>query len=434
MHIRPFEIGLIIFFAISAIVGLILVSNYKSDNSEENFYGTSVSIWGTFESSSMRNLIFELSRDNKAHKVVSYTQIDPRTFDLDLINAIAEGKSPDLVILPNSKLVTLRSKLQSVSFEVINERNFRDTYVDGADIFISSDGVYGIPIAVDPLVMYWNRDIFSTSGVSQPPKTWSTLMSQTVRGITRTDNNRGISRSAVAFGEYSNIVYAKEILSMLFLQAGSTIIDESYGRYSVTLNESIYNNVLNPGNAVLNFYTQFALSNKAMYSWNRSQESDRKEFLKGDLALYFGLGSEYKTIERDNVNLNFDIAPVPQDVSATIRRTYADFYAFVIPRASDNPNGAYAVAQYLSSAGPVQKIIDAYGLAPALRSLHVGNKSDIVKNVIYPESLIARGWLDPSPKKSSLVFQNMVERVTSGGARVVNIVSDAVIELESLFR
>lgn len=435
MNIRPFEIGLIVFFVISAIVGLIVVSKYDPDNPDENIYGTSVSVWGTFESRTMRELLQELSKDNKALKVVSYTQIDPRTFDSDLINAIAEGKSPDLVIMPSSKLVTHRTKLQPISFEAISERDFRDTYIDGAEIFMRSDGVYGIPFAVDPLVMYWNRDIFSTSGVSQPPKTWSTLMSQTVIGITRTYNNRGISRSAVAFGEYSNIIYAKEILAMLFLQSGSTIVDELNGRYSVTLDKNKYDsNTLKPGDAVLNFYTQFALSNKDMYSWNRSMESDRREFLKGDLALYFAPGSEYQTIERDNVNLNFDIAPVPQDSGATIRRTYGDFYAFVIPKASDNINGAYGVAQYLSSNGPAQKIIDTYGFAPALRSLHVGNKSDAVKNVTYPESLIARGWLDPSPEKSALVFRSMIERVTSGGTRVTNIISDAVRELESLFR
>ena len=29
----------------------------------------------------------------------------------------------------------------------------------------------------DPLVMYWNQDIFTSSGIAQPPKTWTEFLS-----------------------------------------------------------------------------------------------------------------------------------------------------------------------------------------------------------------------------------------------------------------
>lgn len=432
MHIRPFEIALIAFFVIAAIVGLIVASNYSGDNSEDLPYGESVIVWGTLDRVTMSRVLRTLSNTNKGLDAVQYIEKDPRTFDFELINAIAEGRSPDLIILPHTKLVTHRTKLQPISYETIQERTFRDRYIDGAEIFMRDDGIYGIPFAVDPLVMYWNRDIFSTSGLSQPPKTWETLLSETVGAITRVNEQRAVTRSAIAFGEYSNVQNAKEILSMLFLQAGSTMVNESMGVYRVTLDTS-QQGALDPADAVLNFYTQFALSNKALYSWNRSMELDRREFLSGDLGLYFGLGSEYSELERDNVNLNFDIAPVPQDSGATILRNYADFYAFAIPRAARNITGAFGVAQYLASETPAQEIINAYGFAPALRSLHSGAQGDPVKNVTYSEALISRGWLDPNPSESDKVFQRMIERLTSGQTRVNSAVSDAIQELEALF-
>ncbi len=64
------------------------------------------------------------------------------------------------------------------------------------------------------------------------------------------------------------------------------------------------------------FYTRFARPDNTLYSWNRSFSSDRDRFVSGDLALYFGYGSEGKELERLNPNLNFDIAEVPQGATA----------------------------------------------------------------------------------------------------------------------
>lgn len=430
MRIRPFEIGLIAFFVLAAIGGLVILSKYTG-SSGVNPYGDSVEIWGTFSERSFNTILDELRKEDEHLIVVHYREMDVRTFDEELINAIAEGKSPDLVLLPHPKLVTFRTKLRPISFESISERYFYDTYVEGAEIFMMSDGVYGFPIAADPLVMYWNRDLFSANGLAQPPATWDILMSQTVRAITKINENRSIAQSAIAFGEFSNILYAKEILATLFFQAGSSIVEEGDGSYRVVLNTNTSNTSLAPAEAAVNFYTQFALSNKELYSWNRSQDLDRNEFLKGDLGIYFAPASEYYTITRDNPNLNFDIAPVPQDPKAT-PRTYGEFYAFVIPRQTDNFAGAYRAAQYIGLTG-AQLFADTYQMAPVLRSLHATRPGSAQEGVAYAETLIARGWLDPDSEKSDGVFKRMLEKITSSQSRVSEAVYDAIRELSVLF-
>ncbi len=432
MHIRPFEIALIGIFAIMGLIGLFYLANYEPEATDEQLlYGTSVSIWGTFDEQVIEEVLFELSQTNEALEVVTYTQIDPRTFDNDVVNAIAEGRSPDLLLMPHTLLVSYRSKLQPISFETIPERTFRDSYIDGAEVFMLKDGTYGIPFAVDPLVMYWNRDIFSSSGLPTPPKTWESLVSQ-VPSLVRVSDELALTQSAIALGEYANIRNAKEILSMLFLQAGTDIVEEGEGGYRVTFGENTSAG-LNPGDAVLNFYTQFAIPNRELYSWNRSKRLDRTEFLNGTLAMYFGKGSERTALERENSNLNFDIAVIPQGSGVTAKRNYGDFYAFMIPRATDNIQGAYAVATLLGSPLVAEKLVDGYSLAPVHRALYTGAVQDPFKAVTYESALIARGWLDPLPRESSGIFQRMVEGVTGGSTRLKNVIIDAVQELESLF-
>ena len=434
MNIRPFEIALIGAFGVAAIFGLFFLSNFNSEESKnQKIYGESISIWGTLPSRVMEDLIYDLAKTNKALSVVKYKQIDARSFDSVLLNAIADGQSPDLIMMPHTLLASYRSKLQPISFETIPERTFRDTHIDGADIFMLDDGIYGIPFAVDPLVMYWNKDIFSSSGLAQPPKTWESLLSESMGAIVRTSDDLEITQSALAFGEYANVTHAKKILSMLFLQSGSNIVEEQDGGYAVTLNRSS-ENALPPGEAALSFYTQFVVPSREYYTWNRSKANDRKEFLNGTLALYFAPGSERKNLERDNPNLNFDTAFVPQGSEVTANRDYGDFYAFSIPRASKNIQGAYAVATQLAGKEAGSALSDGYDLAPAHRASFADVINETHKNVVYKSALISRGWLDPNPEQSSLVFQKMIEDVTSGKVRLKNILNDTVSELKSLYK
>lgn len=434
MNIRPFEIALIGTFALIALIGLVFLANYQSKSSDEELrYGSQVEIWGTLDDQVFQKLFDELGQSDKALTVVDYTEIDERTFESDLLNAIAEGRSPDLIVLPQSLLATYRTKLLAIKAETLDPRTFRDTYIDGAEVFLLSDGTYGIPFAVDPLVMYWNRDIFSGSGLAEPPKTWEKLLGETVPATVRMDDRYNITQSAVAMGEYGNVARAKEVLAMLLFQAGTRIVEEVEGGYRVTLGAGAKNS-LSPADAVLSFYAQFVIPGKELYSWNRSLPLDRTAFLSGDLALYFGKGSERSRLELENSNLNFDTAPVPQGADATVRRNYGDFYAFAIPRASLNAQGAYAVALLLSNPENSKTLVDALGFAPVRRSLYSTAQADPHLQVVYQSALIARGWLDPSPRASGSIFKEMVESVTSGRSRLSDITTAAVQDLEALFK
>lgn len=435
MNIRPFEIIVIAVFAIGAIGGLFYFARYQpTPDPTVVLYGDSVVIWGTQDSAQMESLFFSISKKNESFRVVTYREVEERSFQSELLNAIADGKAPDLIIMPHTLLVTYRSKLQPISFKTITQSGFRDTYIEGAEIFMRSDGTYGVPIAVDPLIMYWNRDIFSGSGLALPPKTWEALTSQTTRAINRTDDWLNLTQSTIAFGDFMNVHHAKDILAMLLLQSGSDVVTETDdGEYEVTIDRAPEGG-MSPGNAVLSFYTQFSTPSKEAYSWNRSKNTDRTEFLEGKLALYFGLGSEKTSLERDNANLNYDVVTVPQGSATTIQRTYGDFYALAIPRSSKNITGAHAVASFLGQPEQAKMFAEMFDFAPVHRALYSENISDPFKNVLYRSALIARGWLDPNPSRSNDVFRAMVEDTLTDKTNLNKIVIDTVRSLEALFK
>lgn len=414
-NLRPFQIALLALFAILAVVGIILLSGYApSDSEEEQAYGDRVLIWGTLDAAVFRQVFDDIETQNKGFEVVEYRQIDQSTFNSVFVNAIAEGVPPDLVLLPSSELVKNRSKLLALSYDSVPLRSFKDTYVDAAEIFTRSDGVYALPLAVDPMVMYWNRDLFASNGLAQTPTSWEYIVSTVVPKITRRDNNRNILQSALAFGEVRNVRNAKEVLLLLALQSGSKMVYESNGQYVVEINTSAAGSGLPPLEAAVQFFTNFSNTNSSLYSWNRSQTLDRNAFASGDLALYMGYGSEASSLQRQNPNLNFDVASVPQGASATIRRTYGEVYGFAIPKAASNPQGAYLAANVLTQAETSDALSSSFGLASARRDVIAEGSSNSFRQVVLNSALIARSWLDPNTEATDTIFQDMIEDVTSG--------------------
>ena len=432
MKLRPFQIILLAVFVLLAFASLIILSTFKSKQSAaELVYGNSVTIWGTEDKAVIDRLFLNIMKEDKAFSVVKYRKVDAASFDNELLNAIAEDRSPDMIILPSDKLISYRSKLVPIPYTTLPIRTFRDTYVDGAEIFTFRDGVYAVPYGVDPLLMYWNRDIFASNGLAQAPSTWEDVVANVVPRTTLRNANRDVMQSGIAFGEYRNVFRAADIIMLLAIQSGSSGVTENErGGYTLGLNNSVVSVAARPPlEAAIEFYTNFSNANSAIYSWNRSLPVDIEAFTAGDLAMYFGRGSEAAGIDIKNPNLNFDMAMVPQGGSATTQRVFGTFYGFAILRASKNASGAYAAALRITSAKFANELTTALNIAPVRRDLVVAGSSDPYRFVMLQSALIARGWLDPKPEASRGIFQQMVEDVVSNRSRIGKAVSDAISRL-----
>lgn len=429
-NMRPFQIVLLAVFGFLGVIAIVFLSAYQAQkNEEESLYGPKVVIWGTLSQESFKHVLQEIDRTDKAFKVVEYFEVPEETFDSEFVNAIAEGRSPDLIILKSDSLVLHRAKLYPIPYDSYSRRDFQDAFVDGAELFALQDGLYGLPFAVDPLVMFWNRDMFSSNGLAQAPVTWESIVADVVPKLTIKDASRNVTQSAVSFGEYRNVAHAKEILMLLALQSGSKMVTEKNKQYEVSLNDPIISGSRAPLEATLQFYTDFSNVNSPLYSWNRSLPMDKDAFLAGDLGLYFGPGSEIKDIEGKNPNLNFDLAVVPQGVGATARRTYGDFYAFAIPRATKNAQGAFAVSRVMTNSQNSQLLATTFDMSSTRRDNISAGDENLYRKIILESALIARGWFDPESDESDSVFMQMVEDVVSNRLRIGDAVGDAIDRL-----
>lgn len=430
INLRPFQIVLLGVFTFFAFLSLILLGGYEREQTtEELAYGQQVIIWGTLDRDTFDDVFRDVTQEDKAFQVVQYEEIDEREFDNEFVNAIAEGRSPDMIVLPAEGLVKHRAKLLAIPYETYPVTNFRNTFVDGAEVFTMRDGIYGFPFAVDTLQLYWNRDTFASNGLAQAPTTWEEVVATVVPRITQRDSSRNVLQSAIAFGEVRNVTHAEDVLMMLAIQSGSKLVRDTERGYRVELNDSTAENSRAPLESALQFFTDFSNANSPTYSWNRAMPEDKNAFISGDLAMYFGYGSEAEDIDRKNPNLNFDVAPVPQGGAATALRTYGTFYGFAIPRASANPNGAYATAMKLTSGDVNDTLTRAFNMASPRRDVVAAGDGSPYRNAMLKSALIARTWLNPNPEATENIFRQMVEDVVSNRSRIGQAVSDAINRL-----
>lgn len=425
-----FQIILLAFCVVFIVVGVAVFSSTRDASKSPR--GVTV-LWGTIPSGAMQNILNNIRISQQAVDI-NYVEKNPATFDQEFIEALASGKGPDAILIAQDSIVKYADKIVSIPFTTFSERDFKDTFVTEGELFLTASGALALPFVVDPLVLYWNRDVFANAGLATPPKLWQDFLTITPKLTVRKGvGDSVITKSSVALGEYRNIENAKEIFSALLFQAGSPIVTIKNGKYQSVLKESSTLG-FSPAESVLRFYTQFADPQKALYSWNRSFVSAQQKFLAGDLATYIGFGSEIANLRVRNPNLNFDVALLPQTASDSLKSTFGKILGIAMVRSGSNPSGTLANLFSLTDASVVGYASGVLSLPPARRDLLSVRPSDPYKAVFYDSALISRGWLDPDRLGTNMIFRDLVESVSSGRLRLNEAISEASTQLDEVLK
>ncbi|KKQ03098.1 MAG: Extracellular solute-binding protein, family 1 [Parcubacteria group bacterium GW2011_GWA2_36_24] len=297
---KNFQLITIIVFIALAIFGILVFSGAIpiGNNKGAGSSGTVV-LWGTTKTTIMLPLLEEFNNANPTF-TVKYVQKSAESFDQDLLEALAEGKGPDMFFLPENLAFHYANKILPIPFASYSLASFKNNFVGAGEVFLTSKGILAFPLSVDPLVMYYNRSIFDASGIIYPPTSLSSLVDLVPKLIKKDDSNK-IIKSAVALGHFSNITHAKDILATLLMQTGNRIVVETNEVFGSSLNAPTSNSKYNPA-AVLKFYTNFADPNKEVYSWNKSFPDSKDAFSAENLAIYFGYASELNLLVNRNPN------------------------------------------------------------------------------------------------------------------------------------
>jgi ABC-type glycerol-3-phosphate transport system substrate-binding protein len=418
MKSSKFQIILTSVFGVFIVVGVGFFAFSSGGNKGST---TNVLMWGTMSNESFYNFYYNLPIAKDKTVSITYEYKKESDFDKDFVEALASGSGPDIIFLSQDQILRQKNKLYTLPFQSYPERTYRDTYIQEGELFLTSKGILAFPVSIDPMVLYWNRDIFSSNGTAQPPKFWDEISALAPK-LTKRDGALNITKSMIALGEYQNITNAKEIISTLIMQAGNPIVSQQGGAY-IPVFSSTFNRTVAPAVSAVDFYTEFSNSSKVDYSWNRSLPESQAMFLSGDLAMYLGFASEFDTLKLKNPNLNFDVAQIPQSRSNNTKVTFGKMKALAVTKNTKSPLAAFTVIYGLSIPDAISAFSQSEKLPPVRLDLITKGNVDPNQTLFYQSALWSKAWFDPDKTSTDTALKDMIESITGGRERTSEAVS-----------
>ncbi len=367
-------------------------------------------LWGFLEEPIIDEWL-EGNFDDDSLIKIKYTYVQKDRFNQRLWQAEALGKGPDIVLISQDQIKPNEELILTVPYDVFSERNFRDIFVQAADVFLNrSEGfVYGFPILVDPLVMYSNRSHVREAGHISAPTKWADFGDFVMDSVKRERNV--IERYSVALGEYENIEHFKAIISTLIFQAGGQILSGDITKQETMIDEKM-NQPIAPAISSLLFYTDFSDKGKSVYTWNRQADNSFKAFLDENLSVYFGMASDLKRIKETNPFLDFDVALVPENENGR-SFSYSEVLGLSILKSSKKPSDAISAIYQLMSASSLENLSSRLDGFPPSRSDLISSPPQefFYFPVLYEAGRKSMSWSDPSSGEIEEALKEMVESV-----------------------
>lgn len=266
------------------------------------------------------SMIVAFEADNPATRVEYRSFAADEPYEETVLNALASADNrPDVWEIRNDELARHLDKLAPAPFaQSLDVEKFRQRFAATIDQEMLYQGnAYGLPLGIDPLVLFINKDHFNELRQKDPvkaPQTWAEAV-QLGNILTRKVGTT-IFRPGLALGTTSNVDQVGKIIELLMLQLKTQMTDSANSTATFNLYQEHEENgekgFIYPGQIALDFYKSFADSTAGQQTWDSAQPYSTRAFAEGNLSMtinYLSLGAQFKEL---NPKLNFTVAAVPQ--------------------------------------------------------------------------------------------------------------------------
>lgn len=463
-----------IILSVLLLTGILIISGCGCKQKNTKKYDLSLEIWGTLDSRDALTEIFDnYKKIDPNISAIEYKKLSTDTYKKELIEALASGQGPDIFMINNAWVPSFSDKILPApqAATVINEQKFLSNFPDvAADDLTNQGQIYAVPLSIDSLGLYYNKDLFNQAGIVSPPRTWNEFIDD-VRKLTKFDAYNQIITSGAAIGTAYNINRSTDILNLLMLQNNTEMIDK-YGKINFDRSVSSDGKSVSPGENALNFYTQFARSGSLNYTWNQKMHYSIDAFSEGATAMMFNYSWHINTIRNKAPKLNFAVSSIPQFEDGP-KANFANYWAFAVAKNKNinngangsalitneirvgeswqfltylttKPDGTWTAALQNASGGlgrqadpnfdPAESYLKKSGEPAARRDLIEKQKSDPWVGAFASDNLIAKSWRQADSEAVEVIFAEMIDSVNKGQATVSEAIKSAAQRVQNLGR
>lgn len=401
--------------------------------------------WRVLEDETVFGNTFASFRAAYPYVNIEYKKLTLEEFEQEYFEAWAQGEGPDIFSVPSTYLGKYKNFMEPLpSALTTNEvsttqslgrkqtlvkpvtvrtptlQEIRAKYVDTVanDIIFThqteneqpEEKIFGLPLSMDTLALYYNKDLLNQAQISLPPQTWEEFYAD-VKKITALDKDNNVIISGAALGTSENVPRSFDILSILMMQNGATM--EKDGRIEFQAYSPAQEGYL-PGLAAVQFYTSFASPEKDAYSWNESMPNALEAFAQGKVAFFLGYHYNLDQIKKLNSTLNFDVVSLPQ-VSLQNKVNYPSYWVEGVSRTSQHTELAWKFLLNLTKENNIKTYLQNTGNPTALKSLIPEQSTIYTLRPFVEQALTAKNWYHGEDfKTAEQLFEGLINGILEG--------------------
>ena len=399
-----------------------------------------ISVWGIEPKDAFGNMV-----SGYPYGTVSYTPLDPTSYQSQILSALAAGNGPDVFEIGNRDLPKWESVLapfptSSTAFSLLQLSQLFPDVV--SQDFVANGQIYGLPLTIETLAMVYNKDLFNSAGIATPPATWDDFDSNVAK--LRTVNAQGqITQAAAAIGgSETSVPNAPDLLMLLMLQNGTQMTNDNntVAMFASQAGSGIGGTASSSGAgggggqgfAAFNFYLQFANPTSPYYTWSEVMGNAFDSFASGKTAIIFAYASDLSAIEAKAPYLNIGIAPMPQPTGASVTVNYPKYYGFVAAKAGQWV-AAWNFILYLTALSGDGKIYQTTAGAPsALRTDIAGDLANPNLAVFASQELTAKSWYEADAAQTDSILNQAIVSVLTSAANSTQALTQAQTAVTAL--
>ncbi len=387
-------------------------------------------VWAVIDDRDVYTPLLEAYRAAHPHITINYKRFRLEEYEDLLVNALAEDRGPDIFLVHNTWVGKYLSKIEPMpaytkmvytiveggytnrkeTLVLQNEKSItlkelRDNYPDvvAKDAIrrintapvtekpFLEEKIVGLPMSVDTLALFVNKDMLNSAGIPTIPKSWDTFQA-TINRLVNIDTDGTILQAGAALGTTANVERATDIISILMMQNGTQMSsDEGYPTFALMPEALAAIRDELPAIQALRFYTDFAKDTKDIYSWNDDMPNSLDAFVEGRLAYFFGYSYHIPLIKSRAPKLNLTIARLPQ-IEGNPEVNYANYWLWTVSKKSTETETAWNFINYLTKEENEKQFLDRAGRPPAHRSLITEYLDDEDMGVFASQILTSDSW------------------------------------------
>ncbi|MFH1866942.1 MAG: extracellular solute-binding protein [Patescibacteria group bacterium] len=444
---RSWRLLLIIIIALLILIAPLIYSIFINKGEKELLQSAKLEWWRITDKPSDLSAIIADYQIRHPQVSVNIKNIRPEEYELALLNAWAKDQGPDIVSLPvtgwrarqeNLLPAPATLKVPYVTYEgfkkemvvhrgttrVPTTKELGELFVDTVKADTVVDGkIYGLPLALDTIVLYYNRDLLNKANLPQPASDWTEFKDH-VSTLALIDKTGNFIQYGAALGEADNIPLAFELLSTLMMQNGTPMTNAAASKATFDQAITPTGQEYIPGEDALRFYTDFSNPTKEVYSWTEQESKSLDAFINGQLAYYFGFTSDLAIIRKQAPRLNISLTTFPQISGTNQPVYYADYYLEAVSAKTKYPNEAWDLVVFATTqADKTAKYLTLTKKPTALRALIPGQLEDFDLSSAALQLLSSRVWYRGyDPKVARQAMLAMI-RAANAGANLTEALS-----------